>query len=92
MSYLELLIYLLKTINNDDSIQNLSKSEFDNNPFVSAVRYLANICLIDDEGHPQSDNINEVYQNGFSIYPGEKDRFGWLTACIQLKDKVIVFG
>lgn len=92
MTYLELLIYLLKTINNDESIQNLTKSEFNENPLVSAVKYLANICLIDNEGNPNSDNIKEVSQNGFPIYPGEKDRFGWLTGCIDIKDKTILFG
>lgn len=92
MSYLELLIYLLTTINNDESITHMSSSEFYDNPLVSAVRYLANICLINNDGQPHSDNINEVINNGFSIYPGEKDNFGWLTGCIQLKDKVIVFG
>jgi hypothetical protein len=92
MTYLELLIYLLKTLNSDESLNTLSDSEFHSNPLISAVKYLADICLIDNDGNPNSDNINEVSKNGFPIYPGEKDRFGWLTGCIDIKDKTIVFG
>lgn len=33
-------------------------------------------------------------KNGYKIYAGEKDSFGWLTACIEKEgtNKVLVFG
>ena len=29
---------------------------------------------------------------GYPVYPGEVDRFGWLTAYFQMKEGIILFG
>lgn len=85
-------IQLLKKINSDDSIK-VEYNSYDNyHPDVIEASNLANECLITDEGRPDIDNINILNVYGFRVFPGEVDRFGWLTGCIQLSRGVIVFG
>ena len=52
---------------------------------------LENDCLIHD-CKPDFDNIEYLKRNGFEIFAGEKDSFGWLTGCIRTKKGIIVFG
>lgn len=60
---------------------------------VSVIRNLATSLLISDNGDPDFDTIDELFhKHGYFIFPGERDRFGWLTACIQTKKGIIVFG
>jgi hypothetical protein len=89
---IDLLIHLLHHINSDDSIQVTNDIYDRSNPLVSAVIYIANDILISEDGHPDRDNMNKVTLNGYPISPGETDRFGWLTACIELSRGIIVFG
>jgi hypothetical protein len=49
-------------------------------------------ALIDDEGHPIWEFHDFLGENGFHVFPGEKDRFGWITGCIQTKKGYIVYG
>jgi hypothetical protein len=48
--------------------------------------------LIDDNGH----NIWEYHQYlreiGFDVFCGDRDRFGWLTGCIQTKKGILIYG
>ena len=53
---------------------------------------IANEVLITDGGKPDFDNINIIRKNGFDVFPGEKDSFGWLTGCIKTTKGIIVFG
>jgi hypothetical protein len=48
--------------------------------------------LIDDKGNPNVDNHTILREKGFDVFPGEIDRFGWLTGCIQTKKGIVVFG
>lgn len=89
---LELLVLLLKHIDSDSSIQVENKFYTYSHPLVSAAKYMANEYLIGDDGHPSRDAIDYVTTNGFYIYPGEMDRFGWVTGCIELSRGIIVFG
>lgn len=60
---------------------------------VSVIRNLATSLLISDNGDPDFDTIDELFHtHGYFIFPGERDRFGWLTACLQTKKGIIVFG
>jgi hypothetical protein len=92
MDNTQLLIALLKCIEKDNTIESGLYDYLKDHSLVSAVKYLADKCLIDDKGYPHTDNIDKVINEGFSIYPGEKDRFGWLTGCIELSKGIIVFG
>lgn len=89
---LKLLINILMVIDDDYDIT-VHNELFDNsNPLVIAAKFLADKCLIGDDGHPIREEMDKVSEAGFSIFPGEMDRFGWLTGCIQLTRGIIVFG
>jgi hypothetical protein len=85
---LEKLIILLKAID-EDSSQGDNYDEILDNSLASG---LANDALIDDNGQNIWDNHEILADAGFSVFPGERDRFGWLTGCIQTKKGIIVYG
>lgn len=89
---LNTLILLLNRIDADKCIDIIDDEYSDINPLVNTAKNLANECLIGDDGHPNRKNIDVVCSAGFYIFPGEQDRFGWLTACIQLSRGTIMFG
>jgi hypothetical protein len=91
-SNLELLILLLKKIDSDSSIQVINNIYTYTHSLVNAAKYMANEYLIGDDGYPNMDAIDYIILNGFHIFPGEKDRFGWLTGCIELSRGLIIFG
>jgi len=82
------IIYLLKKIDDDETIDNemITKAT---HPLVKAVIYLADEYLTGDDNFK---NILTVRKAGFDVYAGERDSFGWLTGCIELKSGIIVFG
>jgi hypothetical protein len=82
------IIYLLKKIDDDETIDR-EMIMTSNHPLVKAVIYLADEYLTGDENFK---HILTVRKAGFNIYAGERDRFGWLTGCIDMKRGVIVFG
>lgn len=60
---------------------------------VSVIQNLATKLLITESGTPDFDEIDRLYhEHGYFIFPGERDSFGWLTACIRTKKGIIVFG
>jgi hypothetical protein len=89
---LHLLILLLHRVNNDELIDVINGHYLSGHPLVSAIIFLANECLIGDDGHIIRDNIDEVIRAGFPIRPGEMDRYGWLTGIIELSRGMIMFG
>lgn len=52
--------------------------------------------LITSNGQCNWVNIATLRNNGYSIFAGEKDSFGWLIGCIQKKDdplrRTVVYG
>ncbi len=89
---LNLLISTLKVIDADEMIIVNNELYENSHPLVIVAKYLANECLIGDDGHPLREEMDKVSSAGFPIFPGEMDRFGWLTGCIQLSRGLIVFG
>lgn len=59
---------------------------------IDNAKYWADIALINDSGNCDMIAAKEVMKAGFYIYPGEQDRFGWVTGCIETSKGVIVFG
>lgn len=60
---------------------------------VGLIEAQATGILIAKNGEPDFDKIDELQrEHGYLVFPGERDRFGWLTACLQTKKGVIVFG
>ena len=85
----DLIVSLLKEIESDHTVA-IQENQYDqSHPLVRAVIYLANDYLTDDDRHV---HMSVIKKSGFAIYPGEQDRFGWLTGCIQLTKGRIVFG
>lgn len=60
-------------------------------PLIQNAVNLANEKLIED-GMPNFKNIDLLKQEGYDIYPGEVDSFGWVTGCIKTSKGIIVFG
>lgn len=89
---LDLLINLLNAVSNDDLIEVKNEIYDSSHPLIIAAKYLANECLIGDDGHPIRSQMDIISENGFSVFPGEVDRFGWLTGCIELSRGLIIFG
>lgn len=91
---LEKLLEILKKIDlsdlPDDDYKYLSAQP--RSPDVDEVLILANTVLVDDDGHNIYDNHEVLRKNGFAVFAGEQDRFGWLTGCIQTKKGIIVYG
>lgn len=86
---LNLIILLLKEIEKDVSIEKMNNVYLEGHPLVYCVAYLANLYLTGDD---RLENMEYIRKKGFHIFPGEQDRFGWLTGCIQLKNGIIIFG
>jgi hypothetical protein len=55
---------------------------------------LCNEHLITKFGGCNWDNINILRNNGYLVFAGEKDSFGWLTGCVKKKGdrRVLVYG
>ena len=85
---LQKLLILLKAIDEDP----LQEDNYDRILRNSLAAGLATNALIDDTGHCIWDNHEILGEAGFSVFPGERDRFGWLTGCIQTKKGIIVYG
>lgn len=85
----DLILALLREIDDDASIIVQGDKYDSTHPLVNAVIYLSNQYLTSDERHLY---MRVLKQSSFDVYPGEQDRFGWLTGCIQLKRGMIVFG
>lgn len=62
-------------------------------PLITEIQFIATRSLITDDGDPKFEDIDRLYKEfGYFVYPGERDRFGWVTACLQTKKGFIVFG
>ena len=87
-----LLIHLLRYINKDDTIE-VTNEQYDRiHPLVNAALFVANEVLIGDDGHPDRAAMDRIVEKGVRIFPGEMDRFGWVTGCIELSRGIIMFG
>lgn len=83
----EKLMELLKNLNASDLPENYN--EYIKNDEIES---LACSTLIGSNGECLWDSHNVLNQNGFPVFAGERDRFGWLTGCIQTEKGIIVYG
>ena len=58
------------------------------------INAISTMCceLLTDEGGCNWDNIEILRKNGYAVYAGEQDRFGWLTACVDTSKGTIIYG
>ena len=60
---------------------------------VDEVASLATTLFVGQKGEGLFDEMDKLQERyGYFIFPGERDRFGWVTGCIQTKKGIIVFG
>ena len=62
------------------------------NPTIQKIANLASVVLFTDEGLNILENHRILIENGFPIFAGEEDAFGWVTGCIQTKKGRIMYG
>lgn len=88
------LLFSLKKIDMsdlpDDYDMYLSNSQYSNE--ITEIINIANTVLIDENGNNIYEYEEYLRSNGFNIFAGEQDRFGWLSGCIQTKKGIIVYG
>ena len=91
----ELLTALEKLYGDQSNIyQEDGWTGFNENEMYNEVVDLCNEYLITNCGLCNWDNIRILRSNGYRVFAGEKDSFGWLTGCVQKDDdeRVIVYG
>jgi len=59
---------------------------------LNKILSLVDELLINDKGGCNWDNISILEDYGYSVGPGEKDSFGWLTGVIDTSKGAIVYG
>ena len=85
----DLIITLINAIDKDESVPLRGQYFIGDHPLVSAVIYLSNKYLVGD-GHYE--HMQNMIKNGYDVYPGEHDSYGWITGCIKTTRGIIVFG
>lgn len=92
---MEQLLVALKKLYDDQSniYQEDGWTGFNENEMYKEVVGLCDEYLISN-GQCNWDNICILRKNGYRVFAGEKDSFGWLTGCVQKNDdeRVIVYG
>jgi len=91
------LVHYLRTIEESD-LRTVAANEdvylrHNDHPLVREIEALATRIFIDENGNPRFEDMDTLWHtHGFFVFPGERDHSGWLTACIQTKKGIIVFG
>jgi hypothetical protein len=79
------LITLLKGVDSDPTVSLEPSSNSINDIIDLATLYLT----VGPEVHSYRERLRKA---GYPVFPGEVDRFGWLTAYFQMKRGIILFG
>ena len=75
----EITHYCVKTVKNEKFIYNDELEAWADSFLISG-------------GQPDRKNITLMGKNGFNVYAGEADSFGWLTGILETKLGKLVFG
>jgi hypothetical protein len=59
---------------------------------LTDIDILADKALITKDGHPNFDNNQILKENGFDVFPVERDSFGWLIGGIRTEKGIITYG
>ena len=86
------LLSLLKEVDNSNLPDSydyiLHSNDLD---IITDIEILATNTLIDQNGMNVYSYHEYLRSNGFSISPGERDRFGWLSGRIHTKKGIIIY-
>ena len=88
------LLECLKSVEESPLPENIDvRLDVVDHPLIDEIVFIATRLLITDKGEPHFDEMDRLHRDyGYFIYPGERDRFGWVTGCLQTKKGFIVFG
>jgi hypothetical protein len=92
------LIQSLKAIeatqleNSDDAILNNMEEDNPLKEVINTAIGQADELLVTDQGQCNWENHEVLKNSGYPVFPGERDRFGWLSGCIQTSKGILVFG
>lgn len=90
---MEYLINVLKLIEKIDYIEPKDYLTNGEQPeLVKEAVKSAEVLLITENGRPNTANMEYLRSQGFDVFPGKGDSFGWLTGCIRTTKGIIVFG
>lgn len=92
---LETLLKLITTMEGDDSVKEseyLTDGSYDDLPESVQKIVVEAEVLIDGNGRPKYELLREMKREGYDVFAGESDSFGWLTGCIQTKKGIVLFG
>lgn len=60
---------------------------------VRHAQNLATTYLVTDIGTPNFVAMDELFAKyGYFVFPGERGTLGWVSACLQTKKGIIMFG
>jgi hypothetical protein len=76
----------------DDTILNNMEEDNPLKELINTALCQADEVLVTDQGQCNWENHEVLKNAGFPVFPGERDRFGWLSGCIQTKKGILVFG
>lgn len=67
---------------------------FESNPEIDHATSVCNELLITHDGGVNYNNITTLEELGYTVYPVEKDSFGWLVGGVRNNKtgKVLTFG
>lgn len=89
---MESFLSLLKTLEEDECIEESDFCLSQEIPIVSEISHLADDFLIDGGGRCNWENIHLLEDYGYQVFPLERDNFGWLVGGIQTQKGVIAYG
>jgi hypothetical protein len=88
----EFIEMLTKVESYTDLICNKADIIVDSREIVKTLQSLADELLINDTGGCNWKNIRILQSVGYSVFPLEKDSFGWVIGGIQTSRGIISYG
>ena len=86
------LINLLKALESDDTLIPVEECITEHHPLVEEIAEKAELYLITNNGFCHWEHINMLKQCGYSVFPLERDSFGWLIGGISTSKGIIAYG
>ena len=87
---------LIKALRLLEETPNISRFEDDyivrDIPIVLEASDIAETVLITSTGHCNGGAIEVLRQNGYGVFPIERDSFGWLIGGISTKVGILIYG
>jgi hypothetical protein len=90
------MINMLNALNQDGSLPDRDDDYIlgsTDSEYVEQIEWCADNVLITKDGVGNWEKMDQLYREyGFFVFPGDQDRFGWLTGLIRTKKGLILFG